>query len=101
MVEKQNIKKTNKKKNVHIARSDPRGGETADEGDTAEAHPPEEDGAGGLHDEVLQKDSQLCEQSAAVGISSGCVTESEESVIDERQQQAPLATKEHENGGWH
>lgn len=47
-------------------KSDPRGGETADEGDTAEAHPPEEDGAGRLHDEVLQKNSQLCEQGAVV-----------------------------------
>lgn len=98
MVEKRNIKKT---KIFHIAQSDPRGGQTADEGDTAEAHPPEEDGAGRLHDEVLQKDSQLCEQSAAVGVSSGCVTESEESVVDEGQQQAPLATEEHENSCWH
>ncbi len=46
--------------------SDPRGGETADEGDTAEAHPPEEGRAGRLHDEVLQKNSQLCEQGAGV-----------------------------------
>lgn len=46
--------------------SDPRGGQAADEGDTAEAHLPEEGGAGGLHDEVLQKDPQLCEQGAAV-----------------------------------
>lgn len=44
--------------------SDPRGGQTADEGDTAEAHPPEEGRAGRLHDQVLQKNSQLCEQGA-------------------------------------
>ena len=49
-------------------RSDARGGEAADEGDTAEAHLPEEGGAGGLHDQVLQKDPQLCEQGAAVEI---------------------------------
>lgn len=44
--------------------SDPRGGEAADEGDTAEAHLPKEGGAGRLHDQVLQKNSQLCEQGA-------------------------------------
>lgn len=32
---------------------DPRGCETADEGDTAETYPPEEAWAGWLHDEVL------------------------------------------------
>lgn len=81
--------------------SDTCGGEAADEGDTAEAHLPEEGGAGGLHDEVLQKNSQLCEQGAAVWVSSGCVAEGEESVVNERQQQAPLAAEEHKNSGWH
>lgn len=46
------------------ARSDAGGSETADEGDAAEAHPPEEDGAGGLHDKVLQENPQLREQGA-------------------------------------
>lgn len=50
---------------------------------------------------MLQKNSQLCEQGAAVWVSSGCVAESEESVVNERQQQAPLATEKHENSGWH
>lgn len=50
---------------------------------------------------MLQKNPQLCEQGAAVWVSSGCVAESEEPVINERQQQAPLATEEHENSGWH
>lgn len=45
--------------------SDARGSEAADEGDAAEAHPPEEDGAGRLHDEVLQENPQLREQGAA------------------------------------
>lgn len=63
MVEKQNIKR---KLNFHVVWSDPRGGEAADEGDTAEAHPPEEGGTGRFHDEVLQKNSQLCEQGAEV-----------------------------------
>lgn len=49
-----------------MAESNPGGGEAADEGDAAEAHLPEEGGASGLHDKVLQKDSQLCEQGAAV-----------------------------------
>lgn len=89
------------KKNFCVMLSDPRGGEAADEGDTAEAHPPEEGGADRLHDEVLQKNSQLCEQGAAVWVSSGCVAESEESIVNERQQQASLATEEHENSGWH
>lgn len=44
--------------------SDARGSEAADEGDAVEAHPPEEDGAGGLHDEVLQENPQLREQGA-------------------------------------
>lgn len=47
-------------------KSDPRGCETADEGDTAETYSPEKDGASWLHDEVLQKNSQLCEQGAVV-----------------------------------
>lgn len=46
------------------ARSDAGRSETADEGDAAEAHPPEEDGAGRLHDKVLQENSQLREQGA-------------------------------------
>lgn len=47
-------KKTkHEEKETKVEFSDPRGGQTADEGDTAEAHPPEEGGAGGLHDEVL------------------------------------------------
>lgn len=62
-------KQPKKQKNVkkpdgYWARSDPRGSQTADEGDTAEAHPPEEDRAGRLHDELLQKNPQLCEQGA-------------------------------------
>lgn len=65
MVGGQNIKKTKK---LYVPRSDPRGGEAANEGNTAEAHPPEEDGAGRLHDEVLQKNPQLCEQGAGVEI---------------------------------
>lgn len=52
-------------------KSDPRGCETADESDTAETYPPEEDRAGWLHDEVLQKNPQLCEQGAAVETDSG------------------------------
>lgn len=50
---------------------------------------------------MLQKNSQLGEQGAAVWISSGGVAQSEESVVNKRQQQAPLATEEHENRGWH
>lgn len=50
---------------------------------------------------MLQKNSQLCEQGAAVWVSSGCVAESEKSVVNERQQQAPLAAEEHKNSGWH
>lgn len=46
------------------AQSDSSGSEPADEGDAAEAHPPEEDGAGRPHDEVLQENSQLREQGA-------------------------------------
>jgi len=50
------------------------------------AHPPEEDRARGLHDEVFQENPQLREQGAAVWVSSGCVTECEESIINERLQ---------------
>lgn len=50
---------------------------------------------------MLQENSQLCEQGAAVWVSSGCVAESEESVVNERQQQASLATEEHKSCGWH
>ncbi len=55
-----------KKTNFYEGQSDPCGCQTADEGDTAEAHPPKEDRAGRLHDEVLQKNPQLCEQGAGV-----------------------------------
>lgn len=34
----------------------------------------------------------MLNNSPAVRVSSGCVPESEESVVNERQQQAPLAT---------
>lgn len=50
---------------MNQVKSDPRWCQTADEGDAAQTYPPEEDGAGWLHDEVLQKNSQLCEQRAA------------------------------------
>lgn len=65
------------------------------------AHSSEEGGAGGLHGKVLEEDPQLCEQGAAVWISSGCIAESEESVVNEGQQQTSLATEEHEDRGWH
>lgn len=81
--------------------SDPGGCQAADEGDAAEAHPSEEGGAGGLHGKVLQEDPQLGEQGAAVGVSSGCITKSEESVVNERQQQTSLATEEHKYSGGH
>lgn len=81
--------------------SDPCGGQAADEGDAAEAHSPEEGGASGFHDEMLQKDPELCEQGATVWVSPGRVSESEESVVNERQQQTPLTTKEHEHSCWH
>lgn len=44
------------------AASDAGGSKAADESDAAEAHPPEEDGAGRLHDEMLQENPQLREQ---------------------------------------
>lgn len=47
-----------------MASSDAGGSKAADEGDAAEAHPPEEDRTGRLHDEVLQENSQLREQGA-------------------------------------
>lgn len=50
---------------------------------------------------MLQKNPQFCEQGAAVWVSSGCVAEGEKSIVNERQQQASLATKEHENSGRH
>lgn len=50
---------------------------------------------------MLQKNSQFREQGAAVWVSSGGVAESEESVVNERQQQASLATEEHKDSGWH
>lgn len=81
--------------------SDACGCEAADEGDTAEAHPPKEDGAGWLHDKVLQKNPQLREQCAAVWVSSWSVAKREESIVNEGQQQTSLATEEHENCGWH
>lgn len=63
--QKKKRKQNNEKsKNFLRARSDAGGSEAADEGDAAEAHPPEEDGAGRLHDEVLQENSQLREQGA-------------------------------------
>lgn len=65
------------------------------------AHPSEEGGAGGLHGKVLQEDPQLREQGAAVWVSSGCIAKSEESVVNEGQQQTSLATEEHENCSWH
>lgn len=51
---------------MNKVKSDACGCKTADEGDTAETYSPEEDRAGWLHDEVLQKKSQLCEQGPAV-----------------------------------
>lgn len=81
--------------------SDSSGRQAADEGDAAEAHPSEEGGAGGLHGKVLQEDPQLREQGAAVGVSSGCVAESEESVVNKRQQQTSLTTEKHKNRGRH
>lgn len=77
--------------------SDSSGRQPADEGDAAEAHPSEEGGTGGLHGKVLQEDPQLGEQGAAVGVSSGCITQSEESVVNERQQQTSLSTEKHKN----
>lgn len=50
---------------------------------------------------MLQENSQLCEQGAAVRVSSGCVAEGEESVVNERQQQTSLATEKHKSSGWH
>lgn len=60
------LKKQPKKSGLDInnMQSDARGRKTADEGDTAETYSPEEDRAGWLHDEMLQKNSQLCEQGA-------------------------------------
>lgn len=51
---------------MNKVKSHPRGCQTADEGNTAETYSPEEDRACWLHDEVLQKNSQLCEQGAVV-----------------------------------
>lgn len=50
---------------------------------------------------MLQEDPQLGEQGAAVGVSSGCIAKSEESVVNERQQQTSLTTEQHENSGRH
>ena len=64
------VKKTKqiwRKQDFDVAWSDDRGGEAADEGDTAEAHPPEEGGTDRLHDEMLQKNPQLSEQGAGRG----------------------------------
>lgn len=61
-----NQNRTKTKTSTRVLKSDHRGGEAADQGDAAEAHLPEEGGANGLHDKVLQKNSQLCEQGAGV-----------------------------------
>lgn len=50
---------------------------------------------------MLQENPQLCEQGAAVWVSSRCVAEGEEAIVNKRQQQASLATEEHKNSGWH
>lgn len=50
---------------------------------------------------MLQEDPQLGEQSAAVRVPPGRVAKSEESVVNERQQQTSLATEKHENCGGH
>lgn len=84
-----------------MVRSDSRRCEAADEGDATKTHPPEEGGTGRLHDEVLQENPQLREQSAAVWISSGRVAKGEEAVVNERQQQASLTTEQHKNSCWH
>lgn len=63
-------KKNNENNFLWGCELDPCGGQAADEGDTAEAHPPEEGGTGRLHDEVLQKNSQFCEQGAEEQTSS-------------------------------
>lgn len=51
---------------MNNVKSHPRGCQAADEGNTAKTYSSEEDRAGWLHDEVLQKNSQLCEQGAVV-----------------------------------
>ena len=66
--------------------SDPGGRQAADEGDAAQTHLPEEGGAGGLHDEVLQEDAQLREQGAGGGGRTTYVTQIEECTIHKGDQ---------------